>query len=360
MSNVYRTPVVVALSTILALPLPVFATIFAGIGFFVTSDGYFLTCFHVIEGAQRIALRSVDGSTFDAEIVAVDRSYGLAVLKANGKFSPLPIDDTASVKRGTDVFAVGFPDFRKQNAEPKRLTGVISSLSGTSDNAVASRITISVPAANCGAPVVTHHGNVVGIVARLDALMARRSSAGDGVGYANEAVKSSYALALLDGIPDTRNKLAKPSTRRYADISELGRIVEKAVAIVSVDTNRLIAEEQAGEREQSDKLRRAREKEELRRAESVRKLEAEQARQREINRLQALVSNLGQIESSLHQQVWGAQQELTSTSRDPASIPAVAKRSELESRLIYLHHQLNETTTSKQAAMRRLTELQIR
>lgn len=358
-SNYHSALVVVALSAILALPFPVFAATSAGTGFFVTSDGYFLTCFHVIDDAQRIALRSADGNLFDTEIVVVDRPNDLAVLKAKGKFSPLPIGDAARVKHGTDVLAVGFPNLGRQNAEPRRMQGVLSRVSGMSDNAAAFQITISVPAGNCGAPVVTHEGNVVGVAARRDTLTALRT-AGDSARNANNAIKSSYALALLDGIPDTRNKLPKPSTKRFANISELVRFVETAVAIVNVDTNRLIEEEQAMEREQAERLRRAREEQEARRTKAARKLEADQARQSEVNRLRTTVMNLEQRESTLHHEVMSTQQQLGSVSRDPADPSALTRRSELERQLNYLQNQLNQTTTSKQGAMNQMNQLQVR
>lgn len=358
-SNHRGAPLIVALSAILACPACVFAAIFAGTGFFVTADGYFLTCFQAVDGAQRIALRNVDGRIFDAEIVAVDRSNDLAVLKANGKFSPLPIGDAASVMRGTDVLIIGFPDPGKQNPQPRRMQGVISSPSGLSTNAAAFQITVSVPAGNCGAPVVTHQGNVVGMAARLDTLTALKS-AGESARSGNNAIKSSYALALLNGIPQIQNKLAKPSTRRFANTSELARIVEKAVAIVNVDTNRYTEEEQATEREQAERLRRSREQQEARRTESARKLETDQARHREVNRLRTTVMNLEQRESSLHHEVMSTQQQLGSVSRDPADHSALARRSELERQLNYLQSQLNQTTTSKQGALNQLNQLQVR
>lgn len=69
-----RTPGIAALLAILALPASAFAAISGGTGYFVTADGYFLTCFQVIDGAQSISLKTGDGSIFDAEIVAVNRS----------------------------------------------------------------------------------------------------------------------------------------------------------------------------------------------------------------------------------------------------------------------------------------------
>ena len=358
-SNYLSTTFIVAWSAILACPVPVLAATFAGTGFFVTPDGYFLTCFHAVDGAHRITLRTVDGSMFDAAVVAVDRSNDLAVLKANGNFSPLAIDDAAAVKRGTAVLTIGFPHPAEDNPRPRRMPGVISSPAGLSTSAAAFQTTVSVPAGNCGAPVVTRQGNVVGMAATLDTVTAP-TSAGHYARGGNNAIKSSVALALLNGISQIRNKLAKPSPKRFADTSALARSVEKAVAIVNVDADRYTQEEQATEKEQAERLRRSREQQEARRTESARKLEADQARQREADRLRTAVMNLEQRESSLHHEVMSTQHELDSVSRDSANHSALARRSELEHQLNYLQNQLNQTTTSKQGAMNQLNQLQLR
>lgn len=161
---------------------------------------------------------------------------------------------------------------------------------------------------------------------------------------------------VIDGAP----LVAHDGRKQFAGISELALIVEKAIAAVSVDTTRLIEEEQAKEREQAERLRRAREEHEARRTEAARKLEAEQVRQKEIDRLRTTVMNLEQRESSLHHEVMSIQQQLGSVSRDPADHSAMARRSELERQLNYFQNQLNQTTTSKQGAMQHLNQQQVR
>ena len=81
----------VGLLTVLALPHGVLAATSVGSGFFISSDGYFLTCLHVVEGARRIELKSAGGLVSTATLVAADRTIDLAILKASGQFFPLPI-----------------------------------------------------------------------------------------------------------------------------------------------------------------------------------------------------------------------------------------------------------------------------
>lgn len=159
---------------------------------------------------------------------------------------------------------------------------------------------------------------------------------------------------------DGARRSALRCQRQLVEFSEPAPPTGPAGPLVAADTSGLMEEEQVEDGADAARLRRAREQQELRRTEAIRRLEMEQARQREISRLQALVSSLVQIESSLHHQVVATQQELASLSKDPASISAIARRADLESRLSYLHTQWNQATTSKQAAMRQLSDLQIR
>ena len=174
------------------------------------------------------------------------------------------------------------------------------------------------------------------------------------------AVNSPHALALLNGNPGIRKKLGKPSAKRFADISDLAPTDETATAAVIVDTNRVIEEEQAEEREQQDWLRRARQEQEARRSEATRKLETEQARQWEISRLRTTVMHHEQRGSYLHHDIVSTRQQLDSISRNPADHSAVVKRSELERQLNYQQLQSNQTTMSKDDAMKRLEQLRIR
>jgi TPR repeat protein len=59
---------------------------FTGSGFFVTEDGYLLTSYHVIEGANRITLKTAQG-VFPAKLVAADKANDVAMLKVIGAFT---------------------------------------------------------------------------------------------------------------------------------------------------------------------------------------------------------------------------------------------------------------------------------
>lgn len=119
-------------------------------------------------------------------------------------------------------------------------------------------------------------------------------------------------------------------------------------------------EERVLEREEAEKLRRLREEQELRRREAARKLDAEQARQLEIVRLQTNVMNLEQRESTLQHDVRTLQQQLGALPRDPADHSAAARRSDLEHQLGHSQNQLDYATRSREEAVKKLHALRFR
>lgn len=84
-----------------------------GTGFFVTSDGYVATDYHVVEGGGTINITTTDGRNYAARVAATDKSNDLAVLKIvqNGsdQFQPLTLGDSRVLQQGTNVVALGHP-----------------------------------------------------------------------------------------------------------------------------------------------------------------------------------------------------------------------------------------------------------
>ncbi|HXR47385.1 MAG TPA: tetratricopeptide repeat-containing serine protease family protein [Candidatus Limnocylindrales bacterium] len=80
-----------------------------GTGFFITDDGYLISNYHVIKDAMKVRLVTGAG-LIDAKVVQVDAANDLALLKADGRFAPLPIAASRTVNLGGTVATVGFPD----------------------------------------------------------------------------------------------------------------------------------------------------------------------------------------------------------------------------------------------------------
>ena len=74
----------------------------------------------MVKDATKVRLLTGAG-LIDAKVVQVDAADDLALLKADGKFSPLPISSSRSAQLGGTVATVGFPDIGLQGFAPKVL-----------------------------------------------------------------------------------------------------------------------------------------------------------------------------------------------------------------------------------------------
>ena len=205
-----------------------------GSGFFITDDGYLLTCFHVVRSAGSIQVGTRKG-LFNAELVQSDPDRDVALLKVAGTFSALPLICTNSVNLGEGVFTIGFPDPRLQGWQPKLTRGEISCLSGLMDDTHHCQISVPVQPGNSGGPLVDENGNVVGLVQGTLKVSAALAATGMFPQNVNYAIKSPVARAFLDSLPqDWLPKLKPefpPASRKFGDVV---RDTENAVAVVLI------------------------------------------------------------------------------------------------------------------------------
>ena len=158
----------------------------SGTGFFITADGYILTNYHVIEYAYEygyaITVMTHDGTRYDADIVGVEESNDLAILKiAVTDACPVQAADSSALQVGDEVYAVGNPlgelDFSMTFGRVSALDRVIST--DTSGDVNMFQFDAAVNSGNSGGPLYDCTGCVVGIVT------AKYSSDGvEGLGFA--------------------------------------------------------------------------------------------------------------------------------------------------------------------------------
>jgi TPR repeat protein len=200
-----------------------------GTGFFVTEDGYFVTCEHVVRGATSFHVRSPSGS-LPARLIKKDRTIDVAVLKVDGAFRALPVAAQARVKLGEAVFTVGFPNPALQGVEPKLTRGEISSMAGARDNPRYYQISVAVQPGNSGGALVDESGNAVGVVtSRLDDVATYEAS-GALPQNVNYAVKSSVVYDFLSRIPELSGKLK--AARSGKDREAASGTAERAAVLV--------------------------------------------------------------------------------------------------------------------------------
>lgn len=80
----------------------------SGSGVIVSSDGYILTCNHVVEGAESIIVYLNNGDTYQASLIGLDNITDLAVIKIEDTDLPYArLGDSSTLRIGESVFAVG-------------------------------------------------------------------------------------------------------------------------------------------------------------------------------------------------------------------------------------------------------------
>jgi serine protease Do len=139
-----------------------------GSGTIVSNDGYILSNYHVIEGADSILVTLADRRTFEAEVVGFDSLIDIALLKIEAYSLPhVRLGDSSQLQIGDWVLAIGHP-----LGMGSTLThGIISALDrradifGGSGYAIESFIQTNavINPGNSGGPLLNLDGEVIGI-----------------------------------------------------------------------------------------------------------------------------------------------------------------------------------------------------
>lgn len=159
----------------------------SGSGFIVSENGYIITNYHVIEyayaGGQDVAVILHDGTRYTANIIGVEESNDIAVLKIDAtNLSAVSFGNSDSLSVGETVYAVGNP---LGELEFSMSTGHVSALdraikTGESADPINMfQIDAAVNSGNSGGPVYNARGEVIGVVT------AKYSDTGvEGIGFA--------------------------------------------------------------------------------------------------------------------------------------------------------------------------------
>ena len=155
-----------------------------GSGFVWNKEGHIVTNYHVIQGADRAQVTLADGTEWPAKLVGSAPEKDLAVLKIEAKKSmliPIPVGNSANLKVGQAVYAIGNPFGLDQTLT----TGIVSAL-GREINSVAGipiRDVIQTDAAinpgNSGGPLLDSSGRLIGV----NTAIYSPSGASAGIGF---------------------------------------------------------------------------------------------------------------------------------------------------------------------------------
>ena len=160
----------------------------AGSGFVITEDGYILTNYHVIDGANSIKVTYDNGKEYTATYVGGEEKNDIAVIKVDATgLTPVVIGKSSDMLVGEQVTTIGNPLGELTFSES---TGIISALDrsitmsdGRQMNMIQTDCAIN--SGNSGGPLFNSHGEVIGIVSAKYSSGSNSSSASvEGLGFA--------------------------------------------------------------------------------------------------------------------------------------------------------------------------------
>jgi S1-C subfamily serine protease len=169
-----------------------------GSGFVVDAQGDIVTNAHVVDGAAAIEVAFKGGATAGARVVGSDASTDVAVVRLVSvpvKLVPLAFGDSAKVRVGDGVIAIGSPFGFAQTVTTGVVSAVHRTIRAPDGSAIANAIQTdaAINSGNSGGPLLDATGKVIGVNAQI----ASKSGGSDGVGF---AVPSNTAKAVVTGI----------------------------------------------------------------------------------------------------------------------------------------------------------------
>ena len=192
----------------------------SGSGFAVTSDGYVITNYHVIEGCTDVKIHD-KGKSILATLVTFDPLNDIALLKGDFKprsFYPL---SRKTPELLMDIYVAGYPFGQDMSTSVKVTQGIISSLTGVANNFSNLQIDAALQPGNSGGPIMNDKGNVIGVaVAKLDL-----EKIVDDYGVVPENVNFGVKANVVINILESENiKLPSPNINTIPT-SELGELI---------------------------------------------------------------------------------------------------------------------------------------
>jgi S1-C subfamily serine protease len=179
----------------------------SGSGFVIDTQGHIVTNDHVVEDANRFAVRfGKEGDPITAKLVGKDPSSDLAVLqidpsKVKGGLKPLTLASTKGLRPGQATIAIGSPFGLTGTVT----TGIVSAV----DREIQAPNGFSIPGAvqtdaainpgNSGGPLLDSQGRVIGVNSQI--ATGGNSNANSGVGFAipADSIKTVVPLLVRDG-----------------------------------------------------------------------------------------------------------------------------------------------------------------
>lgn len=176
----------------------------SGSGFVISGDGYILTNSHVVEDSDAVGVMFPDGTEMEAEIIGLDKTTDVAVLKIEGEgHYALKLGNSDTVRVGEFTIAIGDPTGRELSGTTT--FGIISATAREMNIDGNTNVYLQTDAAinpgNSGGPLLNMAGEVIGITSAKTVTASYdefgNAISAEGLGFAipiNDAMKIATEL----------------------------------------------------------------------------------------------------------------------------------------------------------------------
>ncbi len=166
-----------------------------GSGVIVSSDGYILTNYHVIENADEIRIVMSDKREYNAKLLTTDKRTDLALLKIEGRgtFPFLTISPQEDLEVGDVVLAIGNPFGVGQTVTNGIVSALARSQEGINDFHSFIQTDAAINPGNSGGALVTTDGRLVGI----NTAIYSKGGGSLGIGF---AIPTPLALPVIESV----------------------------------------------------------------------------------------------------------------------------------------------------------------
>jgi putative serine protease PepD len=169
-----------------------------GSGVIVDTNGYVLTNYHVVQGANRVKVTLVDGAVVDGEVTGTDPGNDLAVVKINPgghNVKAAVLGDSDQVQVGELAIAIGNPFGLDRTVTVGVISGKDRQMTGVTGRTI--RGLLQTDAAlnpgNSGGPLLNARGEVIGINTAIESPV----KGSVGIGFAVPINTARRSLPLM-------------------------------------------------------------------------------------------------------------------------------------------------------------------
>jgi len=204
-----------------------------GSGVLISPQCHILTAAHVVQKAEKISVKTIDGKMREAEVLFTEPSADIALIKLSEPDDTLPhaqLGDSDNMAVGQIAFAIGSPYGLENSFSVGHISG-FREFDRLYDGTILAEFIqtdAAINTGNSGGPVFNSHSEVIGIASRIISV----SGGSQGLGFAVAINTAKKLLALedrvwigIEGIFLNNEQIARLFNRQL----EGGLLVERVV-----------------------------------------------------------------------------------------------------------------------------------